>query len=90
MEEEQQASLVLPGPRPPTLWRAVGLSLAFVAAGVWLIRRGEAGGWLALGFFGLCALLGLLVPLTTRNHLRLDPDRFTVTTPGAHPLLPVG
>jgi len=48
---------------------------------VWLIRRGEAGGWLALGFFGLLAVLGLLVPLVTRNHLRLDPDRFTVTTP---------
>ncbi|HZA80839.1 MAG TPA: hypothetical protein VFC13_05125, partial [Actinomycetes bacterium] len=73
--------LVLPGTRPPTLWREAGLSLAFVAAPVWLIRRGQAGGWLALGFFGPCALIALLVPLATRNHLRLDPDRFTVTTP---------
>jgi hypothetical protein len=81
MEEEEQAPLVLPGTRPPTLWRAAGLSLAFVAAGLWLIRRGEAGGWLVLGFFGLCAVLALLVPLATRNHLRLDPDGFTVTTP---------
>jgi hypothetical protein len=81
MEEQEQAPLLLPGARPPTLWRAVGLSLAFVAAGVWLIRRGEAGAWLAVGFFGLCAVLALLVPLARRNHLRLDPDRFTVTTP---------
>jgi hypothetical protein len=71
----------VPGTRPHTLWPAAGLSLAFVAGGVWLIRTGEAGGWLALGFFGPCAVLALLVPLATRNHLRLDPDRFTVTTP---------
>jgi hypothetical protein len=81
MEEEDQAPLVLSGTPPPTPWGAVGLSLAFVAAGVWLIRSGEAGAWLALGFFGLLAVLGLLVPLATRNHLRLDPDRFTVATP---------
>jgi hypothetical protein len=67
MEEEEQAPLLLPGTRPPTLWREAGLSLAFVAAGVWLIRTGEAGGWLALGFFGLCAVLALLVPLARRN-----------------------
>jgi hypothetical protein len=78
---EDQAPLVLPGTRPPTLWREVGLSLAFVAGGVWLIRTGDAGGWLVLGFFGLCAVLALLVPLATRNHLRLDPDGFTVATP---------
>jgi hypothetical protein len=81
MDEEDQAPLLLPGTRPPTLWREAGLSLAFVAAGVWLILTGEAGAWLVLGFFGLCAVLALLVPLATRNHLRLDPDGFTVTTP---------
>lgn len=60
----------------------VGLSLAFVAAGVWwLIRTGDAAGWLVVGFFGLCAVAGLLLPLARRNFLRLDPDGFTVATP---------
>jgi hypothetical protein len=75
---EEHATLFLPATRPPTLWRAVGLSLAFAAVGVWLIRTGDAAGWLAVGFFGLCAVVGLLLPLAKGNHLRLGPDGFTV------------
>jgi hypothetical protein len=78
---EDQATLFLPGMRPPTPWRAVGLSLAFVAAGAWLIRTGDAAGWLVLGFFGLCGVVGVLLPLAARNYLQLGPDGFTVTTP---------
>jgi hypothetical protein len=75
---EEHATLFLPATRPPTLWRDVGLSLTFTAAGVWLIGKGNAAGWLALGFFGPCAVVGLLLPLAKGNHLRLGPDGFTV------------
>jgi hypothetical protein len=52
-------------------------SLIFVAAGVWAEKSGKPFGWLAILFFGFCALLFFIKTLPGFSFLRLDKDGFT-------------
>ena len=56
-------------------------SLAFVAAGVWMIGEGNAAGWFVAGFFGLCALPAVWSLWPNASYLLLTPEGFTVKTP---------
>jgi hypothetical protein len=52
-------------------------SLLFVAAGIWMIRRGEMFGWASVIFFGLCALISMVTMLPNASYLRLNREGFT-------------
>jgi hypothetical protein len=55
-------------------------ALAFVAIGFWVRRFDPAIGYLAMGFFGLCAVgIGLNL-LPNSSYLRLTREGFTVCT----------
>ncbi len=58
-------------------WFAVFLTGAlFAATGVWMVRDGDAMGWLAGGFFGLVALVALPMLLGVGSYLKLGPEGF--------------
>lgn len=55
-------------------------ALAFVALGFWVRRFNPAIGYLAIGFFGLCAVgIGLNL-LPNSSYLRLTQEGFTICT----------
>lgn len=67
----------------PSPWRHLGLlgvSLVFVAIGIFMVRDGDWMGWFVLGFFGLCALVFAVQMLPGASRLRLDRHGFTFTS----------
>lgn len=71
MEDELPDEILLKTPRWKTLL-LLAICLAFVAAGVWLVGRGDVVGWLVLLFFG-AGIPVLLVQLSRGGgHLRID------------------
>ena len=74
-----------PGPvvlaRSRRKWLLVlGGCLAFVAIGLWVRYSDPLSAWLAIGFFGLGALVAALMLLPGAGSLLLDPDGFEITT----------
>lgn len=49
-------------------------SAAFVAAGIWIVIEGDWKGYLCVGFFGLCALVGVIQLLPGSSFLKLTPE----------------
>jgi hypothetical protein len=45
---------------------AFGISLIFSILGIFLVSQGDADGWLGLGFFGLCSVIGAICLLPKR------------------------
>lgn len=66
-------------------WWALLICLVFVAIGIWMVSTGAGWpGWLALGFFGLCAVSCVLADIfRDRFALELTQDGFTVRSPFA-------
>lgn len=56
------------------------IGLVFVAAGILIVADGDAGGWLAIGFFGLVALVGIVSMLPSASYLRLTPEGLRVSS----------
>ncbi|MFN8005874.1 MAG: hypothetical protein U0V70_02355 [Terriglobia bacterium] len=46
--------------------------------GVWMIRDGDAWGWLCAGFFGLCFLVFMALMHPKASYLELTPEGFTI------------
>lgn len=53
-------------------------TLLFVLTGLWMVRDGDAFGWLIVGFFGLCLLVFLALLLPGAAYLALDSEGFTM------------
>src|SRR4051812_18626261 len=53
-------------------------SLAFAVGGFWMIRDQQAAGWYVLIFFGLCAIVALVIMLPGAASLKLDREGFEV------------
>ena len=67
----------------PRRLKALGLfavCVPFVAIGVWMIVSGEWTGWLGVGFFGLGALVSLVMLVPNGFFLRLDAEGFHTRT----------
>jgi len=58
----------------------LGGSLAFVAIGLWVMHDVPTWGWLAVGFFGIAALVAAIMLLPGAGDLRLDSDGFEMTS----------
>ena len=56
------------------------LSLGFVAAGIWMVLNHEPLGWLAVGFFGICALAFIITLIPGSSYLKLDEAGFEIRT----------
>lgn len=53
------------------------ISLAFTFVGTWMLKEGDAKGWLVLIFFGLLCLMALAPFLCPRRfYLHLSPEGF--------------
>jgi hypothetical protein len=55
-------------------------SALFTAGGVWMIREGDPSGWFVAAFFGLCAIIGIVMLLPGLASLTLDADGFEMTS----------
>jgi hypothetical protein len=60
--------------------RLLFMSVVFVAAGIWMVKRGEALGWLPISFLGLCSLVFLVTVLPNASYLELHREGFTQVT----------
>jgi hypothetical protein len=58
----------------------LGGCLVFVAAGLWMRHDVPVWGWLAVAFFGVGALIAVLMLLPGAGGLRLDADGFEMTS----------
>ena len=58
----------------------LGGCLAFVAAGLWVVRDDPLWGWLAVGFFGAGVPVAALMLLPGVGGLQLDSDGFEMTS----------
>jgi len=58
----------------------LGGCLAFVAIGLWTMHDEPLWGWLAVGFFGVGALVAALMLLPGAGGLLLDSDGFEMTS----------
>jgi len=62
-------------------WGMVFCFLAAFSLIVWLLRRGRAGGRLALAMFGASLLIPFLImPSVRHEYIRVTPSRITVDT----------
>lgn len=76
MNTDPPACLIL-HPRRQKLLLLLAMSLAFVAAGVMMIRDERPMGWFSAGFFGLCSLVFLIQLHPRASFLKLERNGFT-------------
>jgi hypothetical protein len=76
---DSQASFLILRPKKAKTIQLILLSLMFCVGGWWMISRGETFGWVALIFFGLGFLIGLVMLLPNASQLKLTPEGFEVT-----------
>jgi hypothetical protein len=56
----------------------LAVSLGFAVLGAFAAASGEAIGWAALVFFGLCAVVAVVTLLPGASYLRLEPEGFVM------------
>ena len=57
----------------------VGVSSAvLVIVGIWLVSKGQRGGWLSIAFFGLCLAVSVISLLPNAHLLELNPEGMRV------------
>jgi hypothetical protein len=71
--------IVIPGGKLKATALVVGGAI-FVAIGVAVVRGGNSSGWWAIGFFGLCAAVGVVQLIPGTNQLTIDRTGITVRT----------
>lgn len=63
----------------PVRWLLVGAgSAVLVVAGIWLVSKGQGGGWLSIVFFGLCLAVCVVNLLPDASLLELSPEGLRV------------
>ena len=82
--DDRVSVLMVRFPGPMTLypsrakWLLIFLIGAlFAAGGILMIRDGRASGWFVAGFFGIVAVIAVVVMLPGANGLVLDREGFT-------------
>ena len=76
MTEAAATVAVLKVSRRRQTW-LLAIGLGFVAIGSVMVTTGDATGWLAIVFFGLCSL-AFIISLVRPSRLELGPGGFTV------------